>query len=172
MSCPVCSSNPDVLEEAATSQADQFCNDCGLASLPGDKFCRQCGQRADAASESSAAERFCRQCGSRRTAAVQNAIDVFPANESVAGRKPWGKPRKGSRVYEAHAVLIAAMWILTAASWVSLLALETTLALVLDVAALLLALTLSFLPSWTDRINGWTKVSIELVVFANGLLHR
>lgn len=69
-------------------------------------------------------------------------------------------------------ILIAAMWVLTVASWVSWLALEPRLSIVLDVFAVLIALPLSFLPSWTDRINGWSKIGIEICSFAYSLLHR
>jgi hypothetical protein len=147
-------------------------------------FCSTCGYNVEATASSQmspAANKFCRRCGTRlqeddrakRTFPLQTTLAA--SNLSPLRNKNFWHIFQESRRGKTHAILIAAMWLLTMASWMFWLALEQKVGTMLDFVALALALVLIFLPSTADRINGWTKIGIEaasLVIFVISMWHQ
>ena len=134
-------------------------------------FCPTCGYNFEVTASSQmspASNKFCRRCGSRLHYIGEKPPDekaILTAAQDIAAN---ASRRHG----EPQIFLITAMWALTIASWVCIFALEPIAGIVLDLAAVLVALILIFLPPAVNRINGGVKMAIEAAAFALSVWHR
>jgi hypothetical protein len=142
--------------------------------------CRYSFEATDSSRLSPSANKFCRRCGSRLPNTGEKLPDENPtlsttqhtALSDSPRRLPFWRTFLAGRHGEPHIFLITMMWALTIASWVCILALEPFYGVVLDIAAVFLALILIFMPPATNRINGWIKISMEAAALTLSLWYH
>ena len=168
MTCPACgymmtAFDKDCPRCERIGKPQKSCLKCGTSAAVKEEVCPRCRHRFGEPVEipESVAAPSLPDIGTLdRETVRQIAQEVVAASGQAAGM-----PVVQSRPVNSHPGRICVMWFLTAIAWMAFLGGAAAVGVLIDLAAVIVAITLAASASSTDKSNGWIKLSLEIVAF-------